>query len=150
MSACVVLVYATSDTPADAAASITRRWLATRSPTGTEAEISSSLSAPRECLGQAVRVREVGAAYRDASVGQILDPGDVPAGRDDVRGRDPAPQQCLDGEPAQLAGGSSDDDRHDGHSFLPRVPRTPAAVRPPRDGTQNDLDTLYWGVATSW
>ena len=41
-----MLVYATSDTPAASAASMARRWLATRSSTGIEAEISSSLSAP--------------------------------------------------------------------------------------------------------
>ncbi len=45
MSACDMLVYATSETPAATAASMARRWLATRSST-VVVEISSSLSAP--------------------------------------------------------------------------------------------------------
>jgi hypothetical protein len=41
VSACSVLVYATSGTPAASAASMARRWLATRSSTGIEAVLAA-------------------------------------------------------------------------------------------------------------
>lgn len=52
VSARVMLVYATSETPTDCAASMARRWLAKRSATGTEAEISSSFSAPSKAAAR--------------------------------------------------------------------------------------------------
>ena len=110
VSARSVLVYATSDTPAASAASMARRWLATRSVHRDRGRDQQQLVRPREGRREAVLVGEVGPAHHDAAVGQVLDPGDVPAGRDDLRGRHSAPQQRLDGKPAQLAGRSGDDD----------------------------------------
>jgi hypothetical protein len=77
---------------------------------GDRGRDQQQLVGSREGGREAIRVREIGSAYHDAALGEVLDPGDVPAGRDDVRGRHSAPQQRLDGEPAQLTGRSGDND----------------------------------------
>ncbi len=44
--------------------------------------------------------------------GEVVEGLDPAAGRDDLIGGDASAQQRLDGEPAEVAGGSGDDDGH--------------------------------------
>jgi len=59
---------------------------------------------------EARRVVVVIAADVNAAVGQVLDLGGVPSRRGDLPGGDALLEQALDDEPAELAGGTGDDD----------------------------------------
>jgi hypothetical protein len=65
-----------------------------------------------ERLAQGRLVVEVRTPDDDAALGQVGEGLGPPSGRDDLLGRDAAPQQGLDDQAAQVTGGAGDDDRH--------------------------------------